>query len=255
VTAPAAAPSRPLEGRVAIVTGASRGIGRAVALRLAGAGARLVLAHRRDVPAMEEVSTACRSLGAEVETHRGDLGGPSTAAALVELASTRFGRLDVLVNSAALDVEGLLADLDEAALQEMVSTNILGIVRTSRAALRPMLRQRSGSIVSLSSIAAARPGRGNAVYAGTKGFVEAFTRALAVEVGRKGIRVNAVAPGVVETGMTEALRALAGEGIKERVALRRFATPEEVAGAVAFLASDEASYISGAILAVDGGLF
>jgi 3-oxoacyl-[acyl-carrier protein] reductase len=148
--------------------------------------------------------------------------------------------------------DDLLAVLSDEELEAMIATNITGLVRLTRAALKPMLRQRWGCIVNLSSVLASRPGRGNAVYAGTKGFVESFTRALAVEVGRKGVRVNAVAPGVIETEMSRGPRALAGETIRERIALRRFGEPEEVAGLVAFLASDEGAYISGAVLPVDG---
>jgi 3-oxoacyl-[acyl-carrier protein] reductase len=146
----------------------------------------------------------------------------------------------------------LLAELEDAELAGMLATNVEGLVRMTRAVLRPMLRQRAGCIVNISSVVAARPGRGNAVYAGTKGFVEAFTRALAAEVGRKQIRVNAVAPGVTETSMSQAVRALAGDALRERVSLGRWGQPEEIASVVAFLASDAASYISGAVLAVDG---
>ncbi|HEY3354232.1 MAG TPA: SDR family oxidoreductase [Polyangia bacterium] len=238
--------------RVAIVTGASRGIGRAVAVRLAQEGTELVLGHARDAAAMDETVAACRAAGADPAVVRIDVTAADAPAALVGAALAR-GRLDVLVNNAGAVADDLLAVATDADLDRMLAVNIAALTRLTRAALRPMLRQRGGAIVNLSSVLATRPGRGNAIYAGTKGFVEAFTRALAVEVGGKGIRVNAVAPGIIATGMTRAVQALAGAALRERVALRRLGTAAEVAAAVAFLCSADAAYVSGAILAVDGG--
>ncbi len=245
--------SRRLEGKVALVTGASRGIGRAIAERLASEGARaLLLHHREDVAAMAACEAACVAAGAEVLVRRGDLAEPACADGLVAAALERWGRLDLLVNNAGVVVEELLPQLAEEELQRLLAVNIAAPVRLARAAVRPMLRQRAGVIVNLSSVAARQPGRGAAVYAGTKGFLESFTRALAVEVGRKGVRVNAIAPGLIETGMNRAARGLAGEALTARVALARAGQPGEVAALCAFLASEEASYLSGAVLSVDG---
>jgi 3-oxoacyl-[acyl-carrier protein] reductase len=241
-----------LQGKVVIVTGASRGIGRAVAERLADVCSALVLNHLSDQGAMEQVEQACLHAGAEVVTHRGDIGAPESASRLCDLAVERFGRVDVLVNNAGSVAESLLAASTDEDVNRMVSTNVLGLTWMSRAVLRPMLKQRAGCIVNLSSVLASRPGRGSSVYAGTKGFVESFTRALAVEVGRKNIRVNAVAPGVIETHMTVSARQLAGDSIRERIPMQRFGQPSEVAEVIAFLASDQASYLNGAVLAVDG---
>jgi len=243
---------RRLEGQTALITGASGAVGQAIAVRLAREGARLVLAYCSDLNRAREVEAACQAEGAEAALTRGDLSQPATAQAYVDAAMERFGSLEILVNNAGRVTEDLLATLDDEALLAMVQVNVLGLVRLCRAALKPMLRQRRGSIINISSVVASRPGRGNAVYAGTKGFVESCTRALAVEVGRKGVRVNAVAPGALEVGMGQALRALAGEQLRQRVAMARLGRAEEVAAAVAYLASDDASYVSGAVLAVDG---
>jgi 3-oxoacyl-[acyl-carrier protein] reductase len=243
-----------LEGQVALISGASRGIGRAIAERFAAEGARLVLCAR-DGEALAETARACVAArpGVELLVEPCDLAMAAAPEALRDAALRRFGRIDVLVNNAAVAVEGLLAECGDDELATMLATNVSGVVRLTRAALRPMIRQRAGAIVNISSVAAARPGRGNAVYAGTKGFIESFTRALAVEVGRKQIRVNAVAPGVIETDMSQALRALAGEELLRRVGLCRFGRPDEIAAVVAFLASADAAYINGAVIAADGG--
>jgi len=241
-----------LSNKTAIITGASRGIGRAVALRLANAGARLVLNHLRDAKAMSETEEICRQAGAEVVSYRGDIGQPETAQKLCTLALDQFSRLDILVNNAGLTHEGLLATVDDEQITQMVSTQVMGLIQMTRAVIRPMLMNRAGAVINLSSLQARKPTRGNAVYAGCKGFVESFTRAMAMELGPKGIRVNAIAPGLIETEMTKNVLRRAPNDIADQIGLRRLGSPAEVADSVAFLASPQAQYINGCILAVDG---
>lgn len=242
-----------LEGRVALITGASGGIGSAVALRMAQDGARLFLTYGKNHEGAEATRAACLALGVEVEVLSLDLKDPAAAPQLIQAVLHRFGGLQILVQCAGQAQEALLATLSDEELEALLQLNVSALVRIARAALRPMLLQRSGSLVHLSSVLAQRPSQGCAVYAGSKGFVESFTRALAVEVGRKGVRVNAVAPGVVETPMNAAVRGLLGAALPARTSLKRLGSPTEIAAAIAFLASDDASYVTGEVITVDGG--
>ena len=182
-----------------------------------------------------------------------DVTDPAAPEAAVGSVLERFGALDVLVNNAGIIRDNLLLAMSDAEWDEVITTNLGGAARMARAALLPMMRARAGVIVNLSSVAATRPGRGQTNYAASKGGIEALTRALAAEMGRKGIRVNAVAPGVIVTDMTKAVREAAEAQIVKETALRRLGTPEDVAAAVLYLASPAASYVTGAVLAVDGG--
>jgi 3-oxoacyl-[acyl-carrier protein] reductase len=242
-----------LAGKVALITGASRGIGADIARRFAAEGAQLVLGFNSSKDAIDSVATDCRGCGVDVTTVQGDVAMAETAGRWCEVTLERYGRLDVLVNAAGIASEALLPMLDDDGLERVVATNVLGLTRMSRAVVKPMLRQRSGVIINLSSVAASRPGRGQSVYAGTKGYVESFTRALAVELGRKGIRVNALAPGVVETEMTARVLSTAREEILGRIPVRRLGNVSDISAAAVFLASDEAAYVTGTVLAVDGG--
>jgi 3-oxoacyl-[acyl-carrier protein] reductase len=237
--------------KVAVITGASRGIGRAVAERLAEEQMHLVLNSRHEDP-LREAARACADRNAETACICNDVGSPTAAEEIRDFALERFKRLDVLINCAGAAVEAPLGFMADEEVQRLVATNVLGVTWMTRAALKPMLKQRAGVIINFSSVLASRPGRGNAVYAGTKGYVEAFTRAMAAELGRKHIRVNAIAPGVIDTAMSRPVLNLAGTAILERIGLKRTGTAREVAAVTAFLASDEAAYIHGAVVPVDG---
>ncbi len=248
-------PEKKHQGKVAIITGASRGIGRAIALRFVENGADLVLSYQKNKAAIEEVAKHCLALSGKAPlVVEGDLGETSTIDEIVGQAMDHFGAVHILVNNAGVAVDDLLATLTDQDIEWMIATNITGLVRLCRAVLRPMIKARQGCIINLSSAVAQRPSRGNSVYAGTKGFVEAFTQSLAIELGSKKIRVNAVAPGVIDTAMSKGVQAIAGERLLSNIALGRLGTTEEVAHLVSFLASDEARYINGAVVAIDGAI-
>jgi len=236
---------------VAIVTGGSRGIGRAIVLILASAGMEVVFTYRENSGAAEEVVAAAQ--GAKVTAHRVDVRDSAACAALVEQVVERTGRIDLLVNNAGVIRDNLLALLQDQDVRDVLETNVGGAFNMSRAVVPQLLSQRRGKIVNISSVAGDKGGRGQTNYAASKGAINALTRSLAVELASRGIQVNAVAPGVIETEMSRAVRERAGDQVQSRILLRRIGRPEEVAHAVWFLASKFADYITGQILHVDGG--
>ena len=240
-----AEPFASLEGKTALVTGASRGIGAAIAEELARAGASVVLGYRSGADEAEEL--AGRIGGRAVQA---DVSDADDARRLVEEA----GDVDVLVNNAGLTRDGLLARMPDDDWRAVIETNLSSIFYTCRAVARPMMKKRGGSIVNVSSIVGVHGNWGQTNYAASKAGIIGFTKSLAKELGSRNVRANVVAPGYVTTRLTEVLPEEATSAMLENTALGRLGDPGDVAGAVRFLCSDEASFVTGAVLLVDGGL-
>jgi len=243
-----------LEGRVAIVTGASRGIGRAIALRLARLGAKVVVNYRSSQVEAEAVVEAIEKAGGEAVAVQADISIAPDAGRLAKAALDVFGRVDILVNNAGITRDTLLVRMSEADWDHVLDTNLKGAFHCTKAVLRPMMRQRYGRIINISSIAGVRGNAGQTNYSAAKAGLIGFTKSLAKEVGSRNITANAVAPGYIETELTADLSDGIREAAQEMAALGRIGTPEDVAGAVAFLVSDDAGFITGEVLQVDGGL-
>jgi 3-oxoacyl-[acyl-carrier protein] reductase len=242
-----------IQGKVAIVTGGSRGIGRAIALRLAADGADVTFFYRENAPAANEVVAAAQAAGWKVTAEQLDIRDSAACAAAVERVADRCSRIDILVNNAGITRDNPLAAFDDADVAEVLATNVTGVFNVTRAVVPYMTSQRSGTIVNLSSVAGDKGGRGQTNYAASKGAINAFTRALAVELAPRKIRVNCVAPGVIETEMSVDVREQSGDLVLSRILLRRYGKAQEVADAVWFLASAHASYVTGQVLSIDGG--
>jgi 3-oxoacyl-[acyl-carrier protein] reductase len=242
-----------LAGKVVIVTGGSRGIGRAIVEMFSAEGADVTFLFRENTAAADEVMAIGRAAGRRIAAEQVDVRDGQGCAAAVERVAERCGRIDVLVNSAGMVRDNLLALLGEDDVRTVLETNVGGVFNVTRAVVGHMITHRAGKIINIGSVAGQKGGRGQTNYAASKGAIDAFTRALAVELAPRRITVNTVAPGVIETDMSQAIRDRAGDEIKSRILLRRFGSAEEVAYAVWFLASRFADYITGEVLHVDGG--
>jgi 3-oxoacyl-[acyl-carrier protein] reductase len=246
--------SAPLQGKVALVTGASRGIGRACAVALAEAGAAVAVGYSANPQAAEEVAGLIRSAGVGSVTLGSDLADPAAAGLLVERTVAELGSVDIVVNNAGITRDNLAVRISDADWDAVIAVDLSAAFRICRAALRPMLRRRDGRIINISSVAGVMGNPGQANYSAAKAGLIGLTKALCREVGSRGITVNAVAPGFIDTDMTAGLAADTLATATAAVPLGRLGTVEEVAAAVRFLALPEAAYITGHVLHVDGGL-
>ena len=243
-----------LDGKCALVTGASRGIGKAVALSLAAAGARVALNFAGNVAAAEAVKAEIEAAGGVAVLVQADVSDESAAQDMVKTAADALGGLDILVNNAGITRDGLLLRMKEEDWDAVLSTNLKGIFHCTKAAAKLMMKKRSGRIVNMASVVGLTGNAGQTNYAAAKAGVVGFSKAAAKELASRGITVNVVAPGFIETDMTAALSDAAKEGALAGIPLGRMGKPEDVADAVLFLVSDRASYITGQVLKVDGGM-
>jgi len=239
--------------KIAVVTGGSRGIGKSIVLALAGAGYQVAFSYVRDEASAAALQAQVEGLGRECLAVQCDVKDAQSIQAFFERVEQRFERIDLLVNNAGVTRDGLLATQSLSDITEVIHTNLVGTLLCCQQVLPCMMRRRSGCIVNLSSVAAQKPGKGQSNYAAAKGGVEALTRALAVELAPRNIRVNAVAPGIVSTDMSQALVGAHEQEIQSRLLIKRFARPEEIADAVLYLA-ERCLYVTGEVLSVNGGL-
>jgi 3-oxoacyl-[acyl-carrier protein] reductase len=243
-----------LEGKTALVTGGSRGIGRAIVQTLAQAGARVAFVYQSNSKAAEQLVAELAEKQLVVAAHQADVRNKEAADEIVRAVVESWGKLDILVNNAGIIRDTLLAMMTPEQWHEVIETNLTSVFNFCQAATRPMMSARYGRIVNMSSVASEFGNKGQTNYAASKGGIEGFTRCLAKELASRGVTVNAVAPGFIETDMTAAVRNAAESEIKKAIPARRLGKPDDIAQAVLFLAGEGASYITGQVLKVDGGL-
>ncbi len=243
-----------LSGKVAVVTGGSRGIGRAVCEKLAKLGADIAFSYAGNQTAAEEAAEACRNHGVRVLAIQADVGKSEAVTAFFDAVLKEFGHIDVLVNNAGITRDNLALRMKEEEFDQVIETNLKGTFLCSKAVMRPMMKQRAGRIINLASVVALRGNAGQANYCASKAGVIGMTKSMARELAGRGITVNAVAPGFIETDMTAKLPEDVKTSMAAGIPLARLGRPEDVAAAVAFFAGDEAAYVTGQVLAVDGGM-
>lgn len=247
--------NRTLENKTAVVTGASRGIGRAVALKLASLGANIVLNYRSSVKSVEEVVEEIKALGGKAVAVQGDVSSFDEAGIIIKAAVENFGSLDILVNNAGITKDGLLARMKEEDFDSVIETNLKGTFNCIRHATPIMMKQRSGKIINMTSVVGVAGNAGQVNYAASKAGVIGMTKSAAKELASRGITVNAIAPGFIQTDMTDSLSDKVKEELLSGIPLKRLGQAEEIADLAAFLASDSASYITGQVINVNGGMY
>ena len=243
-----------LEKKTALVTGAGKGIGRAIALALAKMGVLVIVNYRGSKEQAEETVQKIREMGQEAEAYPCDVSDFQAVETMMKTIVSKYGRLDILVNNAGITKDGLILKMSEEDFDKVVDTNLKGTFHTIRHASRQMIRQRSGRIINISSVSGVMGNPGQANYAAAKAGIIGLTKTMAKELGSRGITVNAIAPGFIETDMTAVLSESVQQNIQAQIPLGHFGKPEDVAAAAAFLTSEEAGYITGQVLCVDGGM-
>jgi 3-oxoacyl-[acyl-carrier protein] reductase len=240
--------------KVVLVTGGSRGIGRAIALLFAREGAIVYINYLKNKDRAEEVLAEAQKLGGTCYLVPGDVKREEDASKIIDGIAEKSGKIDILVNNAGITKDMLLMSMDRGAWDDVMDTNAGSVFNFTRAVAMHMMMEKKGRIINISSFSGERGGKGQSNYAASKAAVNAFTRAVALELAPKGITVNAVSPGMILTDMSSAVRGLANDTILGKIPMGRYGTPEDVAGLVAFLASDDAAYITGEVIAIDGGM-
>ncbi|MEO5569513.1 MAG: 3-oxoacyl-[acyl-carrier-protein] reductase [Bacteroidia bacterium] len=243
-----------LEGKTALVTGASRGIGRGIALKLAEQGANVAFTYLSSPEKAQELENELNAFNIKAKAYKSDAADYKSAEELINAVVTEFGTLDVVVNNAGITRDGLLMRMSEQNFDEVIRTNLKSVFNITKAIQRQMLKQRNGSIINITSVVGIKGNAGQANYAASKAGIIGFTKSVALELGSRNIRCNAVAPGFIETEMTAALNQEVVKGWREAIPLKRGGTAEDVANLVLFLASDLSSYITGQVIHVDGGM-
>ncbi|MES2592050.1 MAG: 3-oxoacyl-[acyl-carrier-protein] reductase [Bacteroidota bacterium] len=243
-----------LEGKIALITGASRGIGRGIALKFAEQGANVAFTYLSSVEKGQELEKELEAFGIKAKGYRSDAADFKAAEELVNTVITDFGTVDVLVNNAGITRDTLLMRMNEQQWDEVMNANLKSVFNLTKAVTKPMLKQRKGSIINMSSVVGVKGNAGQANYAASKAGIIGFTKSVALELGSRNIRSNAIAPGFIETEMTAALDPKVVEAWREDIPMKRGGTPEDIANTTVFLASDMSAYITGQVISVCGGM-